>query len=294
MTRALALSGSSSKSLYLSDPPPDIVQDVQVVPATSLSLEVPRKGPHLYRSEPPPDITQDVQVVQVTVASSALAAPQTAELSSTIERLRSEGASDSEIREFLKKIGTSYTFAMGGDRGVSVTLPGGHLLSPLQSQLLLAAITTEMGVASPALAPMVLALFKLLPAVATRFNVTIGIGPAVSGAIATGTSLGAGIMFAPDDRVGFYGSLDGVLGAIVSISATMQVTIVHGDADAFSGAAVAITIGGGEEIVGSATVLLTADSSRRFLGVTFSMGVGAGLTPIEAYAQYQYTSTSLS
>ena len=37
-----------------------------------------------------------------------------------------------------------------------------------------------------------------------------------------------------------------MLSAIVSISATMQVTIVHGGPEVFGGAAVAVTIGGGE------------------------------------------------
>jgi hypothetical protein len=70
----------------------------------------------------------------------------------------------------------------------------------------------------------------------------------------------------------------------------MQVTIVRGGPEVFGGSAVAVTIGGGEGVVGSASALL---SQGRFIGVTFALGVGAGLTPIEAYAQYQYTPTSL-
>ena len=97
-------------------------------------------------------------------------------------------------------------------------------------------------------------------------------------------------MFAPGNRIGFYGSLGGVLGAIVSISATIQVTIVRGGPEVFGGTALAVTIGGGEGVVGSASALL---SNGQFIGVTFAMGIGAGLTPIEAYAQYQYTPTSL-
>jgi hypothetical protein len=51
-----------------------------------------------------------------------------------------------------------------------------------------------------------------------------------------------------------------------------------------------VSIDGGEGVVGRASALL---SEGKFIGVTFALGVGAGLTPIEAYAQYQYTSTSL-
>lgn len=221
----------------------------------------------------------------------ALSAPPASELANTVAQLRAGGTADEDIRQFLRQIGASYTFAMGvGPEGVTVTLPGGHVLSGMQSELLLAAIAAEMAVVNPALAPVVLPFLHLLPAVANRFDVTIGIGAAISGGAVAGASFGAGIMFAPGNRIGFCGSLGGVLGALVSISATLQVTVVRGGLEIFGGTAVAVTIGGGEGVVGSASALL---SQGRFIGVTFAMGVGAGLSPIEAYAQYQYTPTSL-
>jgi hypothetical protein len=282
-------------TVHFSEVPPDIVQDVQVVQAQAFTdapaAGEPAAGGQVFFSELPPDVTQDVQVVAV---ASALSAPPPAELSNTIAALRARGVADEEIRQFLQQIGASYTFALSAPpQGVTVTLPGGHLLTPTQSELLLASIAAQIGIINPALGPVILPLLRMVPAVANRFNVTIGIGPSLSGGLVAGASLGAGIMFAPGDRVGFYGTLGAVLGAIVSISATMQVTIVRGGPEAFSGSALAVTIGGGEGIVGSASALLGVEAPNRFLGVAFAMGVGAGFSPIEAYAQYQYTPVSL-
>ena len=280
-------------TVNFSDIPPDIVQNVQAMQAQGFAMAnpAPAANTQVFFSEPPPDIAQPVQVVATASAMSTAPAPASADLANTVAQLRARGVADDEIRQFLQQIGTSYTFALGaGTEGVTVTLPGGHLLTPTQSELLLGAIAAELSAINPALAPVILPFLRLLPAVATRFNVTIGIGPALSAAGVAGAAFGAGIMFAPGNRIGFYGSLGGVLGAIVSISATLQVTVVRGGPEVFGGSALAITLGGGEGVVGSASALL---SQGQFIGVTFAMGVGAGLTPIEAYAQYQYTPTSL-
>jgi hypothetical protein len=272
-------------TILFSDAPEDIVQNVQVVRAQALAA-----GKEVLFSEVPPDVTQAVQVVATASALSAPAAPLS-ELGDTVAQLRARGVADAEIRQFLQEIGSSYTFALAaGAEGVTVTLPGGRLLTPTQSELLLGAIATELTAVNPGLAAVFLPLLRLLPALANRYNVSIGIGPAISGAAIAGASFGAGVLFAPGSRIGFYGAVGGVLGAIVSISATMQVTVVHGGPEIFGGTATAVSIDGGEGVVGRASALL---SEGKFIGVTFALGVGAGLTPIEAYAQYQYTSTSL-
>jgi hypothetical protein len=288
---------SAAPKVNFSEIPPDIVQNVQIAQAQSRAMAgaAPPANTQVFFSDVPPDVVQPVQAVATASAlsfsePSAPVAPAAPDLAGTVTQLRGRGVADDEIRQFLQQIGTSYTFALGAPAGVSVILPGAQLLSPIKSELLLAAISTELTAVNPALAPVLLPLFRLLPDLASRANVTIGIGPVVTGAAVGGVSLSAGIVFAPENRIGFYGSIGAVLGAIVSISATMQVTIVHGGPEVFGGTAVAATIGGGEGVVGSASVLLT---DGKFIGVTFAMGVGAGLTPIESYAQYQYTATTL-
>lgn len=277
--------------VVFSDVPPDIVQNVQVAQAQAFGEESPPA--RVVFSEPPPDVVQNVQVVAMSAARrSAVRAFDTAPagLADTVAQLRARGVADDEIRTFLGQIGSSYTFAMGAD-GVTVVLPGGRLLSPVQSELLLSAIATQIGIAAPAVAPVLLPLLRTLPQVADRYGVTIGIGPGITAGMVAGVTFGGGVMFAPANRVGVYGAIGGVLGAIVSISATMQVTVVHGGPEIFGGTAVAVSIGGGEGVVGSASALL---ADGRFIGVTFAMGIGAGLSPIEAYAQYQYTATSMA
>lgn len=290
MKRSQGFAGGKPQ-IHFSDIPPDEVVNVQVVQAQSRTFaRTTPNGVQIHFSDIPPD---EVVNVQVVAAASAFATRSAAlsELGDTIAQLRKQGVSDDEIRQFLQQLGTSYTFALGEPQGVSFTLPGGHVLSPVQSRLLLAAISSQLAMVNPVLAPVLLPLFQLLPEVANRLNITIGIGPALTGAGVVGASLSAGILFAPGSRIGVYGSVGAVLGAIVSISATMQVTIVKGGPEVFGGTALAVSIGGGEGVVGSATALL---SGGKFIGVSFAMGVGAGITPIEAYAQYQYTPTSLS
>lgn len=298
MIRAEAFE-ETAPTIFFSDVPPDVVQDVQVAQAQAFGAEsVVSPGREVFFSDAPPDVIQDVQVVAMssrarlpmraaTRAFALDAGPSS--LVDTVAQLRASGVADTEIRDFLEQIGTSYTFAMGAE-GATVVLPGGRLLSPVQSELLLAAIATQIGVVAPAVGSLLLPLLRQLPEVANRFGVTIGIGPAITAGMVAGATFGGGVMFAPSKRVGVYGAIGGVLGAILSISATMQVTIVHGGPELFGGTAVAVAVGAGEGVVGSASALLV---DGRFIGVTFALGIGAGLSPIEAYAQYQYTATSM-
>lgn len=308
-------SASSAPAVHFSEPTVDVVQPVLIAasiepsqaPSSAAAL-APRRAPGRWRAlaaQPPagtgptpqihfssaaPDLTQAVVPVVTAAALATPTAPTEAavpdsELANTVTQLRARGVADEEIRDFLQQIGTPYAFTTAAAQQVTVTLPVGRLLTPTQSDLLLAAIAAQMVAVAPATAPAVLPLLRMLPALADRFNVTIGIGPAATGAATVGASLGAGILFAPGGRVGVYGSLGSVVGAIVSISATMQVTIVHGGPEVFGGMARAVTIDGGAGLVGSASALL---SHGRCIGVTFQMRVDAGPTPIETYAQFQY------
>jgi hypothetical protein len=293
--RAQPHTAAAPSTVRFSEIPPDIVQEVQVVQAQALTAApggmTPATATPVRFSEPPPDIAQDVQVVAVANALSA--APRSA-LAETLAQMRARGVSENEIASFMQQIGLTYTSAFGGPapNGVPFAFPRAQVLTPTQSQLLLAAIETQVGTVNPPLGALMVPLLGALPALADRFQVTVGIGPSVSGGFGAGASLGAGVMFASAGRVGVYGSLSGALGVIASISATVQVTIVRGGPENFSGHALAVTVGG-EGIVGSASALLAAQSPHGFIGVSFEMGVGAGLSPIEAYAQYQYTAGSL-
>ncbi|MBT8410001.1 MAG: DUF3238 domain-containing protein, partial [Alphaproteobacteria bacterium] len=116
-------------------------------------------------------------------------------------------------------------------------------------------------------------------------DVSIGIGPAVSGGLGAGAQLGVGIIFAPGNTIGAYGSADLLVGAIASVSLTVQVTILRGGVSSFEGMSMTAGFSAGEGIVGGGAVIF--DAQGAFLGVSFQIGIGAGLSPLEVYASVQ-------
>lgn len=115
-------------------------------------------------------------------------------------------------------------------------------------------------------------------------DVSIGLGPAVSGGFVGGASLGVGLIFASGNRLGVYGAADISVGAIASLSATLQVTVLNGDIESFSGMTYAAGFSAGEGVVGGGAAIF--DSERRFLGVSFHAGAGVG-SPLDVYASVQ-------
>jgi hypothetical protein len=151
--------------------------------------------------------------------------------------------------------------------------------SDLEKGIALAAVAAL----SPATAGLILAM----RAVANRYNVSIGVGPAASVGFLIGGGVGAGIIFAPGDQVGFYGQFDIRGGLIDSAALELQVTVVSGGIEAFGGIswALAAEVDFGVSI--SAQVLF--DEGFNFQGVTFGLGVGYGVEPIQVFLSLQST-----
>ncbi|MFA7553313.1 MAG: papain-like cysteine protease family protein [Spongiibacteraceae bacterium] len=112
-------------------------------------------------------------------------------------------------------------------------------------------------------------------------NISIGVGPAVSGGLGAGGQLSVGVIFAPGNQLGVYGSADALIGAIASIGATMQVTILRGGIASFNGMSMAVGFSAGEGVVAGGQVIL--DAQGAFLGVSFQVGIGVGLSPLEVF-----------
>ncbi len=210
------------------------------------------------------------------------------DLASTITNLRAQGISQEEIEKVLNELGVppaarAYSLSSGG---TPITIPTASLRPDWQTPLILAAITA----AAPPLGLLSLGIMEL----ANRLNVTIGVGPAVAGGVVAGAGLGAGIVFAPGRRIGFYGSASVNLGAIISAQVTAQVTVIHGGPSNFAGNAVAFAanISTATGITGGVQTLFS--TSGAFLGVTGEVGLTAGLSPFEAFAGYQAVGTTLS
>lgn len=129
-----------------------------------------------------------------------------------------------------------------------------------------------------------LALFMTGVRAANAAGLSVAIGPSVSGGFAAGAGLGYGIIFAPDDELGVYGSAELDLGAIFSLSATVQLTVLNGGVGAFAGISYVAGFSAGEGIVGGGNVIF--DSQHQFLGVTVQIGIGVG-SPLDVYAGVQ-------
>jgi V8-like Glu-specific endopeptidase len=223
------------------------------------------------------------------------------------DRLSGEGLTDEQVDQFLAEFGgagaTTQEFRARGrlgaspfDERIQIHLPGATTISGWRARALLVALeAVATGAASAipglgVLAPAVGSLIASLPAICDRLNVTIGIGPNVAAFPVAGGSIGAGIVFAPGGVIGLYGSGEVGMGVILGISAVAQVTIVGGGIANFAGDSAAIVVGGGEGIVGGVAVLLAPDQT--FQGVSFQLGVGAGISPIDVYMSMQHTWTT--
>jgi uncharacterized protein YycO len=212
-------------------------------------------------------------------------------LEATRAQIIASGVPAAEVDAFLASIqGTSVGMARAralSNKPFEIILPSVSILKDWQVTALLAALSLS----APWFAPMI----PLAMTAANSFGVTIGVGPSISGGLVVGAGLGIGVLFAPGNKVGAYGSVSGIGGIIASISATCQLTVVKGGPDVFGGKSLAVGVsvdlGEGPSVAGHA--LFTTDG--KFNGVTAEVGLTAGIPlPFEAFAQYQYTGVAMA
>jgi hypothetical protein len=101
-----------------------------------------------------------------------------------------------------------------------------------------------------------------------------------------GVSAGYGVYWDPSGTVGAYGSAALDAGFFAGLSVEVIVTLIKGDASAFSGDCYAVGGGGGEVVAGSVFYLYATNGS--YLGVSMGVGGGGGM-PYGAYAQMSHT-----
>jgi hypothetical protein len=224
------------------------------------------------------------------------------EAAKVAEGLLREGVSSDEIIQFLgtispetapaRPMGYVRPFGAPPEDSFEVHLPGSTTLTGWQAKLFLAALT-GLGTAASAgigLVPM-LAAIGVLSEATDQLGITIGVGPAISGGVASGVSFGAGLLFAPDSKVGYYGSSAIIMGVIASFGASAQLTILNGGPELMDGRAFAV--GGNVSlptgISGAAGLHFLFDANGNQIGMTFELGVTAlDVLPVEALVQMQY------
>lgn len=225
------------------------------------------------------------------------------EAAEVARHLLQQGVPEDEIAAFLRTLqpeapaakGLGYVRALGDGDAFEVHLPGSTVLSGWKAELFLAALAGIAAASTVGIGFLPLyGIMRGMRALANRLGVTIAVGPAISGGLGAGGSFGTGVLFAPGDRLGFYGTAAFLNGALASISATAQITVVHGGPELLDGTAVAVGITGSAPIPVSPTGGLYAlMAGGEFIGVTAEVGVDIGLAPLEALASFQYSGQSV-
>ncbi len=107
---------------------------------------------------------------------------------------RKEAASNVQLED-----GSTSGIDFSGTDLFGITLPGFKKIEPWKVALLIEFING----ANPSFSLMIQAMSELTK----KYNVTIGVGPNISGGAGGGFSFGAGIVLAPGAVMGFYGSV---------------------------------------------------------------------------------------
>ncbi|MGY1705710.1 papain-like cysteine protease family protein [Geodermatophilus sp. SYSU D00697] len=231
--------------------------------------------------------------ISVAASMTAVAtAPATARPSvdAELERLRAEGVPESELRAFLDGFAsppppTALSLPLSVD-GSLVTLPAITLLDGRLGRLLIAMVADSwLG-----------SLVAPITALVTRRRTTVAVGAVATAGLGAGVTGGVGVVFAPDGRVGYYGSTGAVGGWIASVSAGLQLILVDGGVERFAGDAIARTVSldmsEGPGI--GASELRGTDGS--FLGLALTAQLSSGvpvLAAMEAYVERNRTTTTL-
>jgi len=147
--------------------------------------------------------------------------------------------------------------------------------------------TAERAVVSGAIAVLNpgLSLFLTgLQALARSHNVSVAVGPAAGVGFLIGMGVGGGLIFS-SGQWGVYGQFELRGGLIDSASVELQVTIVQGGIESFSGINFAIGVEFDAAVSVSGQALF--NTSAQFQGITVGLGVGLGVEPFQLFVSMQ-------
>ena len=162
-----------------------------------------------------------------------------------------------------------------------VQLPASKLLTGWQKTVLRTALDAALATPiSPAL-PLLVQLVNQ-----QGFSVGIGLGGDVG--LLGGGGLGFGVILAPNNDVGVFGSVEISAGLLAGLSVNARVIVIHGGIEAFNetGYAMGVTLEPELEGVGipvEGTVMALFNAQRQFHGVSFRLGIGEVLSPIQIF-----------
>jgi hypothetical protein len=117
------------------------------------------------------------------------------------------------------------------------------------------------------------------------YSVGLGLGGDIG--LLGGGGLGFGIILAPNDDVGVFGSIEIRAGLLAGLGAGARVIVLKGGIETFNetGYAVGVTVEEGESV----SVVALFNSQRHFHGVSFQLGIGAALSPIQIFTSTEHS-----
>jgi hypothetical protein len=117
---------------------------------------------------------------------------------------------------------------------------------------------------------------------------SVGIGLGGDAGLLGGAGLGFGLILAPNNDIGVFGDFEIRAGLLAGLSADARVIVLRGGIDAFNetGSVAGITLEPevlGVGIPGEVTVIALFNSQGHFHGVSFRLGVGEALSPVQIF-----------
>jgi hypothetical protein len=150
-------------------------------------------------------------------------------------------------------------------------IPPAHALEDRDAAAVRAALTSMGG----ALAWLPDALIQ-----ADEQAVSIGIGPVVDPGPLAGGALGAGVVFAPGNVTGAYGTIESVGALVAALAAGAQATVMKGGLEAFAGSMCVVSLSAAEDRPDRAALL---DDAGRLQGISVRLGADAALDPVALF-----------
>src|SRR5262249_32449618 len=158
-----------------------------------------------------------------------------------------------------------------------VQLPQARALTGLEKTVVRGAVDALLAVAGGPVG----AALPLLVDLVNNQGYSVGLGLGGDAGLLGGAGLSFGVILAPNQEIGVFGSVSISAGLLAGISGGTRVIVIHGGIDAFNDTGYALGVTLDAEVGPSATVTALFDSHQQFDGVSFQLGLAASLSPIQ-------------
>jgi N-acetyl-anhydromuramyl-L-alanine amidase AmpD len=188
------------------------------------------------------------------------------------------------LQKVKDQIRPSKAGALGADDDAGlqpVQLPPATSVSGWEKVVLRGAVKALTSAASPPVS----VVFPLLIDMANNQGFSVGIGLGGDAGLLGGAGVGFGVILAPNDEFGTFGSVEVSAGLLAGVSAGARVILIRGGIEAFNetGYGAGVTVEEGPSV--SAIALF--NSQKEFHGVSFRLGVGVALSPIQIFVSVE-------